>query len=46
MSIGGFYNVLLDGILGASALGLRNVVIMALGYRSTKTSMRTCPMDV
>ena len=36
MPIGGFYNVLLDEILGASALGLRIVVIMALGYRSTE----------
>ena len=34
--IGGFDNVLLDEVLGLSALGLRSVVIMALGYRSTE----------
>ena len=32
----GFDNVLLDEILALSALGLRIVVIMALGYRSTE----------
>ncbi|WP_407651635.1 nitroreductase family protein [Acinetobacter sedimenti] len=32
----GFDNVLLDEILGLSALGLRSVVIVALGYRSTE----------
>lgn len=34
--IGGFDNVLLDEVLSLSALGLRSVVIMALGYRSTE----------
>ncbi|WP_374294408.1 hypothetical protein [Acinetobacter sp.] len=33
--IGGFDNVLLDEVLGLSALGLRSVVIMVLGCRST-----------
>lgn len=33
--IGGFDNVFLDEVLGLSALGLRSVVIMVLGYRST-----------
>ena len=32
----GFDNVLLDKALGLSALELRSVVIMALGYRSTE----------
>lgn len=34
--IGGFDNVFLDEVLGLSALGLRSVVIMVLGYRSTE----------